>query len=328
MIENSRATSRSSKTFLATSSFGLASPKPWRRRRACLAEMSSRKTALELDYKSLYDYCVRRLNLSEGAVPARIHVANVSLLYWPRSPKVVSVLRWRPSRAHLTEENVEDLISDCAGKTRRETEEYIVAFRPKPVFEPSIRKRPEPPKRVTQVESSSSPPTPPVEKPKSSPTILQPAQPEICFSANRDFRDKFERLAEVLGVGNAQAHMSDILEKAIDIALDKKDPKKKLERRRRRQKASAAPSRSNEMAKKDAPAESRYVASEVSERVHEPGRYQCVYTGYDGTRCTARAGLHIDHRSPFVRRSLGRPSARGWPPARPATRASADGGLL
>ena len=90
------------------------------------------------------------------------------------------------------------------------------------------------------------------------------------------------------------------MDKAIDIALDKKDPKKKLERRRKRQNAGAAPSRSDEMAKKDAPAESRYVASEVSERVHERGRYQCVYSGPDGTRCTARAGLHIDHGSPFA----------------------------
>ena len=40
--------------------------------------MSARKTALVLGYKSLYDYAARRLNLSEGAVPARIHVANVS----------------------------------------------------------------------------------------------------------------------------------------------------------------------------------------------------------------------------------------------------------
>ena len=41
---------------------------------AHIAEMSARKAALELGYKNLYDYCVRRLNLSEGAVPARIHV--------------------------------------------------------------------------------------------------------------------------------------------------------------------------------------------------------------------------------------------------------------
>ena len=225
---------------------------------AHLAEMSARKTALELGYKSLYEYCIRRLNLSEGAVPARVHVANVSR----RFPQLLAALA--ESRVsltiaallapHLTEENVDELISDCAGKTRRETEEYVVAFRPKPVFEPSIRRRPEPPMRETQVEassspappssssssSSSSPPTPPVEKPKNSPTILQPAQPSIFnfrFSANRDFSNKFERLAEVLGVDNAQAHMADILEKAIDIALEKKDPKKKLERRRKKAEA-------------------------------------------------------------------------------------------
>jgi len=280
---------------------------------AYLAEMSARKTALELGYKSLYDYCIRALNLSEGAVPARIDVANISR----RFPQLlVALAECRVSLTvaallapHLTEDNVNDVISDCAGKTRKETEEYVLAFRPKPVFEPSIRKRPESAKKMTQVEpSSSSPPsssptTPSAEKPKSSPTILQPAQPEIFnfrFSADRDFKDKFERLAEVLGVDKAQAHMADILEKAIDIALDKKDPKKKLERRRNRQKADAATSRSNEMPKKDAPAKSRYISSEVSERVHERGRYQCVYTGYGGTRCTARAGLHIDHGAPFA----------------------------
>ena len=130
---------------------------------AHLAEMSTRKTALELGYKSLYDYCIRGLNLSEGAVPARIHVANVSR----RFPQLlVALAECRVSLTvaalltpHLTEDNVDDLISDCAGKTRKETEEYVVAFRPKPVFEPSIRKRPEPTMKVTQVEPSSSPPS-------------------------------------------------------------------------------------------------------------------------------------------------------------------------
>ena len=78
-----------------------------------------------------------------------------------------------------------------------------------------------------------------------------------------------------------------------------KDPKKKLERRRKRQSAATRKSRPNEIAKKDEPAKSRYVASEVSERVHERGGYQCVFCGPDGTRCTARAGLHVDHESPF-----------------------------
>ena len=236
-------------------------------------------------------------------MPARIHVANVSR----RFPQLlVALAESRISLTvaallapHLTEDNVEKVISDCAGMKRRETEEYIVPFRPKPVFEPSIRKCPAPPVRV---QAPSSPP-PPVETPKRSAPILQPAQKEVFnfrFSADRNFRDKFERLAEVVGIENAQKHMAEILEKAIDIALEKKDPKKKLERRRKRRKAVSAPSRSERDDKKDEPTKSRYVASEVSERVHERGGYQCVYCGADGTRCTARAGLHIDHASPFA----------------------------
>ena len=113
---------------------------------AHLAEMSSRKTALKLGYSSLYQYCIERLNLSEGAVPARIHVSNVSR----RFPQLlVALAETRVSLTvaallapHLTEDNVQKLISDCAGMTRRQTEEYLVAIKPKPVFEPSIRKRP------------------------------------------------------------------------------------------------------------------------------------------------------------------------------------------
>ncbi len=276
---------------------------------AHLAEMSERKTALELGYKSLYDYAARRLNLSEGAVPARIHVTNVSR----RFPQLLAALA--ESRIsltvacllapHLTEDNIEMLISDCAGMRRRETEEYLVALKPKPVFEPSIRKRPV---RAESSRPTSTPPPsppstpPPADPPKSSPPILQPATPELYnfrFSATRDFKDKFERLAEVVGVDNAQKNTAEILEKALDIALDKKDPKKKLERRRKRQEAASEPSRSERDGEKDERAESRYVASEVSERVHERDGYQCLYFAPDGTRCTSRVGLHLDHRSPF-----------------------------
>ncbi|HEY7818722.1 MAG TPA: hypothetical protein VIG29_10925 [Vicinamibacteria bacterium] len=45
---------------------------------AHIAEMSRRRGALERGYKNLFDYCVRRLNLSEGSVALRLQVANVS----------------------------------------------------------------------------------------------------------------------------------------------------------------------------------------------------------------------------------------------------------
>jgi len=90
--------------------------------------------------------------------------------------------------------------------------------------------------------------------------------------------------------------MAEILGKALDIALDKKDPKKKLERR---QKRNETKSRANEISKEDEPAESRYIASEVSERVFARGGYQCQHFAHDGRRCTSRTGLQIEHTRPF-----------------------------
>ncbi len=69
-----------------------------------------------------------------------------------------------------------------------------------------------------------------------SPSILERARPELYnlrFAADRNFKDKFERLAEVLGVENPLQHMVEIMEQALDVALDKKDVKRKRARRLR-----------------------------------------------------------------------------------------------
>lgn len=269
---------------------------------AHIAEMSARKAALELGYRNLFEYCVARLNLSEGAVPARIHVANVSC----RFPQLLAALAENRISltvasllaAHVREDNVERLISDCAGKTRKETEEYLVALRPKPVFVPSIRRRASPPPALPRSHSAPSPAEPSA-RPSPRP-MLQPARPEAFnfrFAAGRDFKDKFERLAEVLGVENAQRQMAAVFEKALDLALEQKDPKRKLERRRKRKEAKAHLVQT--ISESDAPAASRHVPLAVAERVHERGAYQCEYRAPDGRHCTARTGLQIDHGRPF-----------------------------
>ena len=113
---------------------------------AHIAEISRRKGHLERGYKNLFEYCTRRLNLSEGSVYLRIQVAKVSR----RFPQILVALA--DNRMSLTvagllapvlaEANVDTLLADCAGMTKREAEEYLVALRPKPDFVPSIRKTP------------------------------------------------------------------------------------------------------------------------------------------------------------------------------------------
>jgi len=81
---------------------------------------------------------------------------------------------------------------------------------------------------------------------------------------------------------NALSHLEEIFEKALDLALEKKDPKRKLERRRKREakkknsclgKPGAEKSESKKAEKQAKPTPSRYIPSEVRERVLESSRH-------------------------------------------------------
>lgn len=98
----------------------------------------------------------------------------------------------------------------------------------------------------------------------------------------------------MLGAENPLQHMAEILERAVDLALDKKDLKRKLERRKKRK------SRPDEILSREQPATSRYISSEVRERVHARAGHQCEFRGPDGTRCRARTLLEIEHERPFA----------------------------
>jgi hypothetical protein len=205
------------------------------------------------------------------------------------------------------------------------------ALRPRPVFNPSIRKRPssklecekaqpegqketaqdrEQPKESYPAASAEETPSRPPRR--SSANVLEPARPDTFnfrFAADRNFKAKFERLAEVLGVENPLKNMSEVFERALDITLEKKDPKKKLERRIERERKRSAPSsksRPGEIRPEGVPIgqeekeTSRTIPSEVRERVLARARHQCEFRAQDGTRCSSKTGLQIEHSRPFA----------------------------
>src|SRR5262245_37168180 len=126
---------------------------------AHLSEISRRKDHLRRGYTSLFDYCVQRLKLSEGSVFLRVQVANVAR----RFPGVLSALAQNQISLsvagalapHLSEDNAERLLSDCGGKTCREVQEYLVAFKPRPLFESGIRRKPGKGTKETERESEA-----------------------------------------------------------------------------------------------------------------------------------------------------------------------------
>ena len=267
-----------------------------------------------------------------------------------------------------------------ARQRETEGEEYLVGLAPKPVFNPSIRALPSPRsdketgtetekekagERLEQKSAAAASNPTKINSPggaaalagsagtgapggapaASSPSILEPALPELFnfrFCAGKVFKDRFERLAEVLGFENPVRDMAEIFDLAVDVALEKKDPMRKrrrrLERELKRGAAASAPKSSPgeifpEINKErdgtadhlrvegdagggavtagraaagtvepaaPAPANSHAVPDAVRERVLERAGYRCEYRAPDGTRCSSRTGLQVEHSKPFA----------------------------
>ncbi len=142
--------------------------------------------------------------------------------------------------------------------------------------------------------------------------MARPGVYNIRFAAGKSMKEKLVRFGEVLGIDGAAKHMAEIFEKALDLALEKKDPQRKLERRRKRQ-AARSKTRLDEAKKRDAGSRAfqappgaqasrlhlaRYIPSSVRERQLEGADYQCEFRGPGGVRCTARTRLEVDHIDP------------------------------
>ena len=302
---------------------------------AHIAEIGERRYHLELGYASLFEFCVKRLNLSEGAVYRRTQVAGVCRQF-PQILEALSGGRLHITGAsliapHLTEDNVESLIAMVQGKTKREVEAFLVTLAPKETFAPSIRKRSvrnplasegaepeeEPRARSSFDTAQSVRPGSDGQRTRDLLELATEARYNFRFSAGADFTEKFTRLAEVLGIESPHTHLEEIFDLALESALDKKDPKRKLERRRKREAKKETPRdpRPGEAATKTAkprhedetagsgsesPAVTRYIPSEVRERVLERAGYRCQYRSPDGARCSSRTGLEVEHTKPFA----------------------------
>jgi hypothetical protein len=294
---------------------------------AHINEIRDRGYHLELGYHSLFEYCVKRLNLGEGEVYRKMQVAGACGKY-PQILEALFANRLHLTSAsliapHLTDDNVESLIAMAQGTSKRDLAKFLVRLAPKQTFRSSVRKQPSCEPKVSLPEKKPETPAPQGAPPEPRPRdLVEPATGErynFRFSAGNEFTEKFERFAEVLGMESPHNHLEEIFDRAIEIALDKKDPKRKLARRREREakKETSRPpcpgeavkeTATKEVATRDESAEAasgnravtRYVPSEVRERVLERAGYQCQYRGPDGVRCSCRIGLEVEHTKPFA----------------------------
>ncbi len=271
---------------------------------------------LELGYQSLFCYCVEHLHLGESSAWKRTQVAGVA----GRFPQVLEHLAQGKVNLsvlsilakHLSEENVERLLTAAAGKTTRAAKEIVAAVNPKPEVKPTIRRKPVRSRAEVRDHRAEDTGSPVRQSESCCSGSLEVARPKVYsfkFPGGRELKEKFARLAEVLGIQDSERRMAEIFERALDLALEKKDPKRKLERRRKREtgvprKTSPEKESTEEKKRPEGKARaagSRYIHSSVRERVLERACYQCEFTGTRGVRCSSRTGLEIDHIDPYAK---------------------------
>jgi len=169
-----------------------------------LGEIDERRLHLEMACPSMFDFCVRRLGMSEDEACRRIKAARVAR----RFPVVVAMVergelgveRDRRPSTHLTPENHMELLRDASGRTKRQIQELVADHEPRaPV-----------PARVEP---------------------LGNGRYKMQFTASAELVAKIERLRDLMMHRNPTRDLVAVIEAAVDaltVKLEKeRTPKKR-----------------------------------------------------------------------------------------------------
>jgi hypothetical protein len=261
-----------------------------------LIEVEERRLHLKAACSSLFDFCVRRLQMSEGAAYRRINAARLA----KRFPSLIGHIESGAVhlsaltllRDHLTEANVDELIAAASGKTKRETEELLARRAPRPDVPSQIRKLPAPAEKSAP-RTPAAPLFDSAPAPRPAPARIEPlseSRYKVQLTVSAELREKLDRARDLMRHRNPNGDLAVVVEQALDALVEKLE-KERLAKARRPRRTARATRKGNISA-----ATRREVFARDGER--------CTYIDEEGRRCSARGFLELDH---IESRALGGP---------------------
>src|SRR5512146_130433 len=177
-----------------------------------LGEVEERRIDLKSACSSMFDFCVRRLGMSDDEACRRVAAARlvrrfpIALGMIERGEIHLTTLLLL--REHLDEGNHEELLRQAAGKTKMQVQELIAARSPRPDAPSAIVPLPAP-------SAASTHATP------SLPSLrLEPLAPErykVQFTASAELRDKIERATDLMRHANPSGDIAVMVERAVEL---------------------------------------------------------------------------------------------------------------
>jgi hypothetical protein len=257
---------------------------------AYLAEVEERRLDLQSACSSLFDFCVRRLGMSEDEAYRRVAAARLVR----RFPVALGMIERGAIhltgllmlREHLNAESGEDLLRASAGKSKSELQHLLAERFPRPdvpsrllALNPALA----PPPDGMGKEGTGSQSTAVRDHSRIEP--LAPARYRVEFTASASLREKLRHAVDLMRHANPSGDLSVLVERALDLLLAKLE-------QRRLAKLTRAPRPGRSGTRRG------YVPLAVRREVFARDGERCTFLDEAGRRCESRAWLELDHRIP------------------------------
>ena len=233
-----------------------------------LIEVDIRRLDRRSACSSMFDFCTRRLGMSESEACRRIAAAKLvkefpCLLEYLENGDI-NLTALLLLRDHFTTNNVHDVVAAVRGKSKREVLELIAARAPKPDVLPTIT--PLPPTPAVS-------PSPAQETPPAGLEPLAPTRHRLELTVSDEIRAKLERARDLMSHTLSHGNLEAVLDKALDALLAKLE--------------------------KDRPGDG--IPADVRRAVFARDGEQCTFCDAHGERCQERRWLELDHIVPKAR---------------------------
>jgi hypothetical protein len=190
---------------------------------AYLAEVEDRRIHLELACSSMFEFCMRKLGMSEGEAYRRILAARL-VRRFPVLLDAIASGRVHLSsivllRDHFRDRNIDELLEQAAGKSKRQVEEIVARLAPKLDVPSLIRKLPERVEMSVSIPITSTPTASPQPKPHVQP--LSESRYKVELTASSSLRDKLEHARRLMRHTHPAGDLAVVVEQALDLLIEK-----------------------------------------------------------------------------------------------------------